>query len=303
MLAAAENDGVFELVGGAWVPAKAAPSNARELGLADRRSPTEAALAAEVVVLRATVEALMARVARLERKVAYDLPRERVAAGRSGAHTIDGLGRSAALADAPPVSCDGRRPPAARPELPLRFSQSPASVPDGPAAQPVPVAVAPGAASKPPLRLPPLVVLVNVLKDLAGQEIPLKETRGAPPDWTTAPGRYFAAWLVDDDGADVGGVLCDVEAVARLGGALLMLPRSEIDAQASAGTPSDDVKMAASEICNNLSGPVNDVPGNPHVRALSIAALTERIPDWLETARVRLACVHPGGGKLVLVGR
>jgi hypothetical protein len=216
---------------------------------------------------------------RLERKVMVGLSVARLA-GQSGTHAID--------AQSCPEPVAAEVPQAA--QAPSRVAATP------PAGTPARVA-------KAPIRLPAVGVLVHVLKDLAGQEIPLKEVKGAPADWRAASERYFVSWLVDDENAEVGGILCDVEAVVRLGGALLMLPRSEIDAQVSAGAPNDDVKMATSEIFNNLSGPVNDVPGNPHVRAQPIAALAERVPEWLESARMRLVCAHPGGGKLALVGR
>ena len=153
------------------------------------------------------------------------------------------------------------------------------------------------------MRLPSVSVLVKTLAQLSGQQVALKEMKDAGAGSLEPAGRFLASWLVDDQNEEVGGILCDAETAVRLGGALLMLSRSEIDAQVSAGEPSDESKLSMSEICNNLSGPLNEIPGNMHVRAQPLVSLAERVPDWVKAPRHRLVCVHPGGGVLVLIGR
>ncbi len=263
---AGDDETSFDCVDGAWLPSTLAASNAP--ALLDVRTPTEAALSAELTLLRARFEGVVARLTSLERKFEHRLSVE--------SRAVEYVSR---------VSV---RPAAVLPP------PKPASI------APVPETTV--VATSPPLRVPSLGVLVNTLVQLSGQQIALKEAKDFGPGWGGSA-RLFASWLIDDEGKVVGGMVCDGELVARLGGALLMLARSEIDAQASAAQPSEEVALSMSEICNNLSGAFNEIPGNPHVRSEPLAPLGERAPEWLPSARTRLACVHPGGGSMVLLGK
>jgi len=113
---------------------------------------------------------------------------------------------------------------------------------------------------------------IELLEALRAEGSPVKvgfvTTEGtAGAGFLAAPDRFFVSSLVDDQNAEVGGIFCDAEAAIRLGGGLLMLSRSEIDAQVAAQMPSDEAMLSMSEICNNLSAPLNEIPGNLHVRA------------------------------------
>jgi hypothetical protein len=60
--------------------------------------------------------------------------------------------------------------------------------------------------------------------------------------------------------------------------------------------PSEDALLATSEICNNLTGPVNATSGNDHVRS---TALTGVDVSSLPKLRARLDLMVDGG-KIVL---
>ena len=61
------------------------------------------------------------------------------------------------------------------------------------------------------------------------------------------------------------------------------------------------VTAAASEICGYLTNSLNEIPGNPNVRAKALAPIEEPMPDWLADPTVLLVCTHSAGGSLVFV--
>jgi hypothetical protein len=85
-----------------------------------------------------------------------------------------------------------------------------------------------------------------------------------------------------------------------LGAGLLAVPRDEALRQLKDNDPSEDALLATSEICNNLTGPVNAARGsngpNEHVRS---TALTSVDVSALPKVRARLD-LTVDGGKLVL---
>jgi hypothetical protein len=105
--------------------------------------------------------------------------------------------------------------------------------------------------------------------------------------------------LLDDDGRERGAIIVDLRAAVMLGAALLALPRDEAVRQVQEKAPSEDALLATSEICNNLTGPVNAVSGNAHVRSTALVALTPDDAAALPAPRVRLDLVVEGG-RLVL---
>jgi hypothetical protein len=291
------SDASFDAVDGAWVPSSIAPSYIKQLGRKDVRTPAEAALVAELTLLRAAYDGLVVRVARLERMMSDGVaPRptpDRIA--ETWASASPDRGHEHGDERAHDQSDEGDSDPDRGDAAGDHAEPAPAQA-EEPAPPPEPEAPK-------PLRLPGINVVTSLLKQLCGQEVPLKEMKQVPEDWFLTPTRYSASWLVDDQGVEVGAMLCDVEAVARLGGTLLMLPQSEIDAQATTESPTEDVISAASEICNNLSGPLNKLPGNMHVRSTSLEKLDDLMPEWLRTPRAHFTCAHPGGGVLMMLSR
>jgi hypothetical protein len=77
-----------------------------------------------------------------------------------------------------------------------------------------------------------------------------------------------------------------------LGAALLALPRDEAERQLRQDEPSEDALLATSEICNNLTGPVNAVAGNQHVRSTALVSVDV---GSLPKPRARLDLAIDGG--------
>jgi len=148
----------------------------------------------------------------------------------------------------------------------------------------------------PVLSLPALPSLVECLTMLMGSAPSLERAAEAPLE------RLDSAQickLLDDDGRERGAIIVDLRAAVMLGAALLALPRDEAVRQVQEKAPSEDALLATSEICNNLTGPVNAVSGNAHVRSTALVALTPDDAAALPAPRVRLDLVVEGG-RLVL---
>jgi hypothetical protein len=273
----AGGDTSFDALDGAWIPSRLAPSYIKQLGQSEKRTPAEAALIAELTVLRASHEGLMARVVRLERLLA----------GTAGAREHAFVAPQQRTFEQTPYAATlrGGMPP-------------PSDVPDDDDAPKSPAGEDLGG-----LRFPPLGLITDALKQLCGHDIPLKEMRGAEDDFVESPARYHAAWIVDEAEEIVGGFLFDTEVVARLGGALLAMPQADIEAQAASEQPSDDALGAMSDICNTLSNLFSEQPDNPKVQAKGLVSLAEAPPDWLFMASRKLVYAHPGGGTVVLLVR
>jgi len=275
------DDVSFDAVDGVWVPSRRSPSHAKQVAPGDARTPMEAALLAELTMLRASHEGLIARVARLERIIARQLDGEPIRPKRASRKS--------------PV-------PAAAPD---EASVSAAPGEDGSAADRLEAAEPPPDPARPPgaIEFPALGLVTDALKQLCGHDIPLKEMRHAPSRWLEKPARFYASWLADEAGEIQGGIVCDTEAAARLGGAYLAMPQADIEGHAAAEEPGEDVLSATSDICNTLSGLVNDLRENPRVSAAPLRPLAEQPPPWIDSPSVRIVCVHPGGGTVAFLSR
>jgi hypothetical protein len=102
----------------------------------------------------------------------------------------------------------------------------------------------------------------------------------------------LACKLLDDEGRERGAIVMDLRAALLLGAGLLALPRDEALRQLQDNQPSEDALLASSEICNNLTAPLNAVPGNPHVRSTVLASVDV---STLPKARARLDLTVDGG--------
>lgn len=280
--AAGAGDQSFDAIDGAWVPSRGAPSATKQLGPGEVRTPLEAALLADLTMLRASHEGLVARVGRLERLLAKKLDGEPVAARRERAALPvmeESVPHEVAVASGDehspdPSALDARRAPA--------------------------VAEEPHAGA---IEFPALGLVTDALKQLSGHDVPLKEMKNAPSSWLESPARFYASWLADESGDVLGGIVFDTEAVARLGGAYLAMPQADIEAHAASAELAEDIVSAASDICGTLAGLVNDLRDNPRVRSTPLAPFGDGAPDWIESPAVRIVCVHPGGGTVALLSR
>lgn len=146
----------------------------------------------------------------------------------------------------------------------------------------------------PVLTLPGLRSLTECLQTLLEAPPPL-ELQAKPIPLESLTGA-LACKLLDDEGRERGAIILDLRAALLLGAGLLAVPRDEALRQLSDSEPSEDALLATSEICNNLTSPVNATGGNDHVRS---TALTSVDVSTLPKLRARLDLVVDGG-KLVL---
>ncbi|HVW27802.1 MAG TPA: hypothetical protein VHC69_20695 [Polyangiaceae bacterium] len=285
-----QDDASFDAVDGGWVPSSRSPSYAKQVAHDVPPTPAEAALLAELTVLRASHEGLVARVARLERLLARRLDGAPVQEkpSRRGAHAASAPPPQEASA----ASALPREAPAA--EVPSPSADEPAESPPAHTSDDRALGA---------IEFPALGLITDALKQLCGNEIPLKEMKNAGSAWLSTPERFYASWLVDEAGEVQGGVVCDCEAVARLGGAYLAMPQADIEAQAASDQVGEELVSATSDICTTFAGLVNDSRDNPRVRATPLGRFAEGAPPWIESPSVRTVCVHPGGGTVAFLSR
>jgi hypothetical protein len=145
----------------------------------------------------------------------------------------------------------------------------------------------------PVLSLPALLNLEECIEGLLEKPPPLEPTKEISLDGLTDP---QACKLLDDEGRERGAIILDLRAALLLGAGLLALPRDEALRQLKENEPSEDALLATSEICNNLTGPINAVPGNAHVRSTAMAGVDV---SALPKPRARLD-LTVDGGKLII---
>jgi len=150
----------------------------------------------------------------------------------------------------------------------------------------------------PVLALPTLLSVSDCLRTLLEAPPPLEEA--APVPLESLQGALLCK-LLDDEGRERGAIITDLRAALLLGAGLLAVPREEALRQLQDNEPSEDALLATSEICNNLTSPVNTAKGpsgvvNEHVRS---TALTPVEVSALPKIRARLD-LSVDGGKIVL---
>ena len=194
----------------------------------------------------------------------------------------------------------GLPPPAVAPAAAPREAGAPAAVAEAPAAMPPSIEdmarALVGEQLPPVLNLPAVPSLAECLTMLMGSAPTLE--RAAEASLSELQGGQICK-LLDDDGRERGAIILDLKAAVMLGAALLALPRDEALRQIKEKAPSEDALLATSEICNNLTGPVNGVSGNAHVRSTALVALSADGVAALPTPRARLDLLVEGG-RLVL---
>jgi hypothetical protein len=151
----------------------------------------------------------------------------------------------------------------------------------------------------PILALPGLRSLSECLQTLLEAPPPLEEqSKPASLESLTGP---LGCKLLDDEGRERGIIILDLRAALLLGAGLLAVPRDEALRQLKDNEPSEDALLATSEICNNLTGPVNSAKNaagaaNEHVRS---TALTSVDVSALPKLRARLDLAVDGGRLVV----
>ena len=150
-----------------------------------------------------------------------------------------------------------------------------------------------GPQALPALGVPDLRSLSECLGTLLEAPPPLESTKETPLATLDRP---LGCKLLDDEGRERGVIIMDLRAALLLGAGLLALPRDEALRQLKDNEPSEDALLATSEICNNLTGPVNAVAGNAHVRSTVLASVDV---GTLPKLRARMDLKVDGGLLLV----
>jgi hypothetical protein len=300
-----DEDRAFEVNEGDWVPSSEHPPAPRPAAAASHEASELASVVAE---LRAELVVLRASHSRLRERV---MALEAAQSGVSSANLRAPRGSRGRRRSEPPPA--GFAPEAAAPsalENPGFAATQASPALAAPRAAPA-AAAEPSAAGRPPsfdelaraiageqlppaLRLPALLALNECLSTLM---------EGAPAFAQAATAHDLASLepahackLLDDEGRECGAILLDLRTAVLLGAALLAVPRDEALRQVQENDPSEDALLAMSEICNNLTAPVNAVAGNRHVRATALSSVDV---GALPPSRARLD-LTVDGGRLVL---
>ena len=269
----------FEAVDNEWVPCE--PGQQR--GSVRPSSPPSAShnaviaeLRAELFLMRAAHDGLRQRVARLE---------SQLTSGGSFREVISVGGLQPPLV---PTISEAPRP--GGPVMPVAAAAEPWPAPGNAApaslASQLPIAHETGAAMaateahEPALKLPPAAAVATCLQTLLGKKVSLREVRSTFSPRSQDP--FWFSRLVDDEGKEVGVIIADLLATVGLGGALMMVPPQELDAQRALKSPSEDVLSAMEEVANNLSATINQQDPSVHVRVRPLEPMT---PDSLEWTR------------------
>lgn len=285
-----DEEHAFDAADGDWVP-----------GLADRRDSLTPGrrssdghvpsnelleLRAELLVLRASHDRLRERVLKLESQL------------HSGAH----LGVSA------PGSLGLPR------VQQVQFSEASTPPADAPSLAPPVPSVAPAVAASPGMaapsvrgparfKFPPVSAVNTCLRGLIGDRVSVREKK--PPKLDLDDGNlYWFSSLIDDDGVEAGVLISDLEATTHLGSMLMMLSEQAIKDQLSAREPSQDAIDAMSEVANNLSAALNQLPDAIRLRTKPLQAVTPGSLEWTRTCQHRMQLEAQGDmGQLFLFSR
>lgn len=148
------------------------------------------------------------------------------------------------------------------------------------------------------LLLPKASELVRCIEQLVGSQTTAHESQER---LESAIGeKLYVSLLMDDDERFVGAIVMDIVATVYLGGTLLMLPEAELAKQVSMGQPSEDSVAASSEVCNALSGSVNNVADNVPVRTQYLEPLKIADLPWLKKPRVQMTLQDSFGGRIFI---
>lgn len=216
---------------------------------------------------------------------------------RGGALAASREGAAGAAEGAGPAetSSSGNNPRAAE----AAGSADGAEAPDDSGEAAVPASVPPPEPDFEPFEVPTPRAFERCVGALVGSDVELEP----PPSDTSDLTGFYGSRLIGDDEQLRGVMLADVEAVARMGGLLLMLPEPEVLQQISDGAPTQDAMEAMSEVFNTLTTEFNNLEGNPHVRSKPLGPVEEDDLKWFKYARNRAEFKLPEGGLLVVLAR
>lgn len=306
----ADDDRAFDANEGDWVP-----SSGPVLARHDLNGAAEAELTGVIAELRAELVVLRASHTRLRERV---MALEAAQSGLGGPQMRPPRGSRVARRSEPPLAVapvPATTGPSADAAAFAATQASPAHAAKGPAAADTaggrPAGKGAATEALPPTfaelaqafagdQLPPVLGLpsLSALNQCMGtlmESAPALEA-SASEHALSALGGPKACKLLDDEGRECGVILLDLRAAVRLGAALLALPPDEAQRQLDQNDASEDALLAMSEICNNLTAPINAVAGNRHVRATALDSVDVAA---LPALRARLD-LDAEGGRVVL---
>jgi hypothetical protein len=159
----------------------------------------------------------------------------------------------------------------------------------------------PEAAELPKLRLPRSQDFIRCIEQLIGSDVTARESP-AQLD-VSGSGKFYMSQLIDDNDRLVGAIVMDLQSTVFLGGTLLMVPEAELNSQVRSRTPSEDSVAASSEVCNALSGSLNNVPDNAHIRTKYLEAFNPADFPWVKKPRVQMTLEDSFGGQVLIACR
>lgn len=153
--------------------------------------------------------------------------------------------------------------------------------------------------------LPSRHAVRTLLEDLVGRDVQIRDGQPVPPKASNIVGVY-----VTDKLAVSALAVLNIEAGARLGGALALLPRGGVEDAIAARELPPALRQSCHEVVHRLSAVFN-VPGAPHVRLYDmfgphgsvppdVAALSAAVGNRMD---VRIEVSGFGSGQLSLVCR
>ncbi len=149
--------------------------------------------------------------------------------------------------------------------------------------------------STPPMKLPTLKVIEEQVSALIGDEVTFTEEPKAVAS--------HVSLLLDRADEPIAAIATNDASAARLGGVMLMLPDAQIEDQVKSKKACDDALEAMSEVCNVLTSALNEIEGNPHVRARPLLPLDRDAVPWFDSPRAELRLTDAEGGCLSFVMR
>lgn len=155
-------------------------------------------------------------------------------------------------------------------------------------------------AALPVVKFPPAAELANGTKQLLGQEVTLKESTATGPKFTDTEIKLYMSQIIDDQGNVIGAMLADLRATVYIGGGMILLGSVQLEEMMKAGAPNDDAIDAMGEVFNTLSGLINYIPGNPHVRTTPAEPFDMAAYPWMADC-IRVDYTDNLGGRMIFV--
>lgn len=150
------------------------------------------------------------------------------------------------------------------------------------------------------LQVPSAAALIASLSPLVGSDAGLAAAENALPTSEFELAGVYASHLVDRMGDDAGVILVNPRMLVELASRVLCLETSEMEAQLSSASVSEDSLAAMNELCNVIARAVTDGAGEPQLSPEHVGPCAFERLGWLVEARVTRVLGSMRGGALWL---